>query len=483
MVGRRPRAVNWAAEDDKSWPAVPRRRHVQTHAYRDDDEEAALPPLGDTPDSRHTDRAGITLETGFKDEAALLAAERRRNDLKRRVLDGMRGFDLGEMNRKCRRPDAELKKIKNEKIRSFYEAQNETLDAWLEVDALVYAVADDVIDSMNPDADGDGIPERRMPLQDSRGAIDCFLPADHREKRAREERHARWAINVNLLANIFMLAAKLVSLKFSPSLSLAASTADSALDLFCTFIVYGTNRVVAWRLQALQVKYPVGRPRLEPIGILVFSVIMVVSFVQVLEESVTKLLPGGDREVAPLPPVAIAAMASNAILKGLIGFACRHVKTTQVQALVQDCKTDVYFNIASLLFPLVGVHAQIWWLDPVGASLLALYVIVDWAETCVRNISRLTGSNVSDALQKKLMYLAFRFSPVVEGFKSLTAYHAGDGVWVELDILLDEKTPLPTAHDIAETLQYCYEGLQEVDRAFVTIDYSTLGPTGHAITT
>ncbi|KAK4195718.1 hypothetical protein QBC40DRAFT_185177 [Triangularia verruculosa] len=481
MVGRRPRAINWAAENHKSWPAIPRRRPSQARGYRDDDEEASL-PREESPESRHTDRSRITRDTGFKDEAALLAAERRRNDLKRRVLDGMRGFDLGEMGKKCRRSDAELRKIKSNKIRTFYEAQNDTLDAWLEVDALVYAVADDVIDSMNPDADGDGIPERRMPLKDSRGAIDCFLPAEHREKRAREEKHARRAININLLANIFMLAAKLVSLKFSPSLSLAASTADSALDLFCTLIVYGTNRLVAWRLEALQMKYPVGRRRLEPIGILVFSVIMVVSFVQILQESVTKLLPGGSREVAPLPAVAIAAMASNAVIKGLIGFACRHVKTTQVQALVQDCKTDVYFNIASLLFPLVGVHADIWWLDPVGASLLAVYVIIDWAETCMRNVSRLTGSNVGNALQKKLMYLAFRFAPVVEGFKSLTAYHAGDGVWVELDILLDEKTPLPTAHDIAETLQYCYEGLQEVDRAFVTVDYSTLGPTGHAAT-
>lgn len=317
----------------------------------------------------------------------------------------------------------------------------------------------------------------------SQGAIDCFLPDEHRAQRAKAAAQARWAISLNLVTNILMLIGKLISMKFSPSLSLAASTADSALDLFCTLIVYGTNRVVAWRLRALQLKYPVGRRRLEPIGILVFSVIMVVSFLQILRESASKLLPGGSREVASLPPVAIGAMGANAVVKGVIGWVCMGIKTTQVQALVQDCKTDVYFNLASLLFPLIGVKADVWWLDPVGASLLAVYVIFDWAETCIRNVSRLTGSNVSDGLQKKLTYLAFRFSSVVEGFKSLTAYHAGDGVWVELDILLDEATPLPTAHDVAETLQYCYEGLQEVDRAFVTIDYSTLGPTGHAAIT
>ncbi|KAK3492176.1 uncharacterized protein B0T23DRAFT_135772 [Neurospora hispaniola] len=503
MVGRRPRTVNSATDWHGTMPS--RQPSSIRRRYRDDDEEAGLPPNvspGDhhgppsteptstqstiaaptlRPSPReiqiHDDRAKVTSFSGFKDARHLAIAEQRRIDLKQRVLDGMKG--LSSWDGHYRKSDAELKAIKNKKIRRYYESQNETLDSWVEVDALVMAVADDVIDSMNPDADRDGIAERRVPLADSKGAVEAFLPPEHIEKRRRDERNAKWAINTNVIANVFMLIGKLVSLRFSPSLSLAASTADSALDLFCTLIIYSTNRIVSWRLRALRLKYPVGRRRLEPIGILVFSVIMVVSFLQILQESVKKLLPGGDRDVAPLPPVAIGAMAANAIIKGIIGLICRPIKTTQVQALVQDCKTDVYFNTASLLFPLIGVAAQIWWLDPLGATLLALYVICDWAETCIENISRLTGSSVDDALQKKLMYLGFRFSPVVAGFKTLTAYHAGDGVWVELDILLDESTSLPLAHDISETLQYCYESLQEVDRAFVTVDYSTLGPTGH----
>ena len=65
---------------------------------------------------------------------------------------------------------------------------------------------------------------------------------------------------------------------------------------------------------------------------------------------------------------------------------------------------------------------------------------------------------------------------MVDGFKSINAYHAGDGVWAEMDLLLDEKTPLNKAHDIAETLQYCCEGLKEVDRAFVSTDCELLLP-------
>ena len=68
------------------------------------------------------------------------------------------------------------------------------------------------------------------------------------------------------------------------------------------------------------------------------------------------------------------------------------------------------------------------------------------------------------------MFMAYRFAPLVEGFKSMKCYHAGDGVCVEIDVLMPEEAPLRRCHDVAETLQYCLEGLKEVDRAFVTID-------------
>jgi divalent metal cation (Fe/Co/Zn/Cd) transporter len=364
----------------------------------------------------------------------------------------------------------QIKKIKDKKIRQFYEKQNAVLNEWAEVDTIVLAMADEVMDSMNTDVDHDGIADWEGRLQNVEEHLDALLPTDVREQRARDEKKAQWAITINVLANVALLVFKGVAALNSSSLSLIASLLDSALDLLCTVIVWTTNKLVSWRLSALSRKFPVGRRRLEPIGILVFSIIMVISFLQVLQESVTKLLPSGDHSMATLPALAIAAMATTVGLKGIIGLGCFRVQTTQVQALVQDCKTDVYFNTLSLLFPLIGGQTGIWWLDPLGATLLSLYIIYDWASTAMENVTRLCGLAVDQPLQRKLTYLAYRFSNIVAGFKAITAYHAGDGVWAEFDILLDEKTPLRRSHDIAETLQYCAEALTEVDRAFVTTD-------------
>ena len=99
------------------------------------------------------------------------------------------------------------------------------------------------------------------------------------------------ADSILVIANIALLGAKLAAITFSDSLSLIASAVDSALDLLCTLIIYTTSKLVQRRIKALNRRFPVGRRRLEPLGILVFSILMIVSFVQIFQESVKKLLP------------------------------------------------------------------------------------------------------------------------------------------------------------------------------------------------
>jgi hypothetical protein len=94
----------------------------------------------------------------------------------------------------------QLKQIKNKKVRAYYEEQNRRLDDWLEVDMIVMSLADDVLDSMDPqDPDGDGVAEERGPLGISAENVECFLPDDEREKRRKSARNVRWAINVRVV--------------------------------------------------------------------------------------------------------------------------------------------------------------------------------------------------------------------------------------------------------------------------------------------
>lgn len=104
------------------------------------------------------------------------------------------------------------------------------------------------------------------------------------------------AIYINFAANAILLVGKLAVVLTVPSVSVLASLVDAILDFLSTAIVWITTWLIS---RQDQYRYPIGRRRLEPIGVLVFSVIMITSFAQVALEAIQRLM-SNDREVIEL---------------------------------------------------------------------------------------------------------------------------------------------------------------------------------------
>ncbi|EMR67646.1 putative cation efflux family protein [Eutypa lata UCREL1] len=277
------------------------------------------------------------------------------------------------------------------------------------------------------------------------------------------------AIQVNFAANVILLAGKIAVVAAVPSMSVLASLVDAVLDFLSTVIVWTTTWLIS---RQDQYEYPVGRRRLEPLGVLVFSVIMITSFTQVALESAQKLA-SSDNELIELGIPAISIMVSTVVIKGLCWIWCRLVKNSSVQALAADAMTDVIFNIGSIFFPIVGFYAKIWWMDALGGLLLSVVVIFNWSQTSLEHIKNLSGFSATADERNILLYLTMRFAKTIRQIQGLQAYHAGDKLIVECDIVLDASTTLRDSHDLSESLSYVLESVPVVDRAFVHTDYAT----------
>lgn len=108
---------------------------------------------------------------------------------------------------------------------------------------------------------------------------------------------------------------------------------------------------------------------MEPIGVLVFSVIMIVSFIQVGVEAVQRLIRDGEtHEVVVLSTQSIVIMASTGkhserlwLRIVVVKFGCwlwsRSVKNSGVQALSQDAMNDVVFKSISSMILLTIVSS------------------------------------------------------------------------------------------------------------------------------
>ena len=277
------------------------------------------------------------------------------------------------------------------------------------------------------------IPDEDTPLLngtdkgDPINALPTFIPED---EDGSGDKVVAVAIYLNLAANSILLILKIIVTVLTSSLSVLASLVDAALDFLSTAIVWTTTHIIS-RDDNDRESYPVGRQRLEPIGVLVFAVIMITSFFQVGLEAVNRLR-GDNHEIVQLTIPAIAIMTSTVLIKAGCWLWCRLIRNSSVQALAQDAVTDVVFNIFSIIFPLVGYYARIWWLDPLGGLLLSGYVIFAWSLTTRTHIANLTGHAATKDERNILLYLTMRFAKTINYIQvSLVYSHSSITVFLQ----------------------------------------------------
>ncbi|KAG0199016.1 hypothetical protein BGX28_007625 [Mortierella sp. GBA30] len=298
----------------------------------------------------------------------------------------------------------------------------------------------------------------------------------YKRKQKTSARLVQLAINVSFLANIFLVIIKIWTVLLSDSLAVLASMIDSLMDLLSGAIIWYSARLRSNTSD--EHRYPVGKARMEPLGIIVFAVVMVTSFMQVLAQSFERLLAGSSEPPVDLSVIILSLLALNILIKSALWLWCRTMRdSSSVQALAQDHLNDVVFNVFSTLFPVAGQFLGLWWLDATGAIVLSIYIITEWTGTCLHNIRRLTGQAATPADIQQLTYMTYRFSNMIQVIDTVRAYSVGEGLFVEIDIVLPPDTPLSQAHDLGESLQGALERLDHVERAFVHIDYNAV----HAI--
>ncbi|PWA71638.1 metal tolerance protein 4 [Artemisia annua] len=291
---------------------------------------------------------------------------------------------------------------------------------------------------------------------------------DEEQELIEQAQHER-AINVSNWANIFLLALKIYATVQSGSLAIAASTLDSLLDLMAGGILWFTHR----SMQTINIyKYPIGKLRVQPVGIIIFAAIMATLGFQVLIQAVEQLIRNSPSEkMSDFQLIWLYAIMLTATgVKLILYIYCRSSGNKIVRAYAKDHYFDVVTNVVGLVAAVLGDEFY-WWIDPAGAIILAVYTITNWSGTVMENAVSLVGQSAPPDFLQTLTYLVLRHHPKISRVDTVRAYTFGVLYFVEVDIELPEDLPLKEAHGIGESLQIRIEELPEVERAFVHLDY------------
>jgi len=237
------------------------------------------------------------------------------------------------------------------------------------------------------------------------------------------------------------------------------------MDLLCGLIIFLTARA---RLQKDTFKYPTGKARMEPVGIVLFSALMASVSLQLIVEGTTDLIHHGTGFQLKVQSIVLIGCAIGTKL--CLYLYCRVLThSPSAMTLATDHFNDLLVNGFGITMAILGYYVR-WYLDPTGSLIVALIILRSWTMTAYEQIGPLVGASAPPNLLNKFTYIALQHHPALK-VDTCRAFHVGSNFFVEVDIVLPPEMRLVETHDIGESLQIKLERLPEVERAFVHVDY------------
>ncbi|KAI8325475.1 cation efflux protein [Martensiomyces pterosporus] len=326
-------------------------------------------------------------------------------------------------------------------MRAFYERQNELIDLCL--------------DSMNQSEAARHAREARL---------------------KREDLKVRIASYGSLAANIILFCLQLYTAISSKSLSLFATMADSFMDLLSSATLVYAGWVTRNRADK-SYKYPVGKRRTLGVGIVIFSTLMVGLSIELLIESIRGLTSKTHESNVSAGNIACISIALCVKL-GMLMYCWLLRHHPEARIFATDHLNDLILNAFGLLMALLGTHV-VWYIDPIGGLIVGLFIMHSWASEAVDQARLLIGTTADTQFLNQLTYMAMVHDDRVQYVDTVRAYHIGEEKYVEIDIVMDENTPLYESHDVGEALQILVEKQEGVQRAHVHIDFDFQHPPEH----
>ncbi|ETO23140.1 CDF transporter, membrane protein, partial [Reticulomyxa filosa] len=273
--------------------------------------------------------------------------------------------------------------------------------------------------------------------------------------------------SLSLWCNILLLIVKAIVFGLSLSLSVLASLIDSVLDLLTQAVLYWTERQVS----RVSEKYPVGRTRLEPVSIMGVSMLMIMSAVVVIRESIAVLIAKEYDIVFELDLVLM--LCAIILIKFLLWLYCRQFRYSPIaHALAEDHMNDVCSNGAAVIAVAIASRVpSLGFMDAVGGIVISIYIIIRWYQIGSTEIKKLIGRSADDSSIQEIRMCCETHSSDMS-VDVVRAYHIGRNILVEVEVVMDRHKTLEYVHDVSLELQKKVEQFPYVERAFVHVDYT-----------
>ncbi|MEM8588228.1 MAG: cation diffusion facilitator family transporter [Pseudomonadota bacterium] len=267
---------------------------------------------------------------------------------------------------------------------------------------------------------------------------------------ATSARLRRQATIASICVALILILLKVGAWLLTGSITILASLLDSAVDLIASLVTFLTVRAA---IKPPDRAHRFGHAKAEPLGALVQAAFVAGSALFLIFESVGRLLT--PRPVADATIGVAVMVIAIALTSALVLYQRTVVARTGSIAIKADRTqhlTDLVLNL-SVIAALIAVSQTGWfWLDPVAAMLLSLWLL-RCAALIVRPALDLLMDRELPAEDRQRIEGIVRANPNVVDLHDLRTRDAGSRQFIELHLEVDGGITVDAAHDICDAVE------------------------------
>jgi ferrous-iron efflux pump FieF len=260
----------------------------------------------------------------------------------------------------------------------------------------------------------------------------------------------KWATYASVATASIIIIAKIIGWMMTGSLTLLASLVDSILDMLISVI----NLVaVRYALQPPDKEHRFGHGKAEDLASFIQSGFIAFSALFIAVEA-------AKRFYAPQAPenttIGIAIILFSTIITlGLVLFQRYVIRKTNSSVIAADnihYVSDIFVNLAIIASLFAGNFFTNYWIDPVCAIFIALYMLQGARSIVQKAFNNLMDHEFSGEDRKKV-YAIIHAHPEVLGVHEMKTRSSGNKPFIQFHLEMDGSISLFNAHSISDEIE------------------------------
>ena len=274
------------------------------------------------------------------------------------------------------------------------------------------------------------------------------------------------ATDVALGINIFLFIIKAIVGVLSNSIAVISEALNSFTDILVSI---GIKIAVNISREKPDSKHQFGHNAAQPIAAFILAVFAFVVGINIIEESIKRLL---SPEVVHTIPSVYIVLAITIVTKILLNRyqikIAKMFNSPAIRAAAVDSINDVLASSIAMI-GIIGAALKMTYIDSIAGIMVAMFIFKSGYEVARENLDYLMGRSATKEFDEKLKLITLGIEGV-KGINDLRSHYVGNKFHVEIHIEVDKNATTRISHDIGNMVRSRLEQEDDVQKVFVHID-------------